>query len=327
MADEKNFDQEILKKIKEEKIVPKPKWQFLLKEYTVWGFGMLSLLIGGLAFSVIIFMFSYNDWGVYHQIDRSFGEFLLLTLPYFWVVILALFIMVLNYNIRHTKKGYRFSLPVITVATIFLSIVLGIVFYILGMGKAIDDVLGARMPFYEKVVNRQIDFWSQPENGRLAGMVTEVIDGGLVLYDLERNKWSVDSSEAIIIPMAEIVINRPIRMTGVIIEDSNFQADKIFTAEGPGRKFFESRRPLNMPGQINKKCNNENCPFASQSDMKIAPEMMSQFPGRPTSGLFSDAELLKNKALFSDLVKSEPRFLEYLQKIGISTSTLEELQK
>lgn len=321
MPEDKNFDQEILKKIKEEKITPKPKWQFLLKEYTVWGVGVFSLLIGALAFSVIIYMFINNDWGIYHEMDKSFLDFIVLTLPYFWLIFLGLFILLLNYNVRHTKKGYRYSLPIILMSSVTLSAALGVLFFEMGIGRGIDDILGERMPLYGKVINPSIDFWSQPEQGRLAGMVVEVFDDNIRIYDLQRHKWNVDSKDAEIMPMVEIRIGRPLRMTGNIIEDSNFKADKIFPAEGPGRKSFERGVPpmimLHMDEMM--KCEGDVCPFTPDPNLplEINPEFRD----------FFSQELLNNQDMFSSIIQNEPRFLEYLKKIQISTTTLDQLQK
>jgi len=42
--EDKNFNDNVLHKIKEEKISPKPRWQFLLKNILMWGLGVVSLI-------------------------------------------------------------------------------------------------------------------------------------------------------------------------------------------------------------------------------------------------------------------------------------------
>jgi len=91
---DKNISQKVLEAIKNQKIVPKPKWTFLLKENLMWAFGIASLIVGGLAFAVIIHMVRNNDWDVYQDISGGLLQFILLTLPYFWIVFLALFIFI-----------------------------------------------------------------------------------------------------------------------------------------------------------------------------------------------------------------------------------------
>jgi hypothetical protein len=66
------FGPKLLEKIKEEKIAPKPRWTFLLKESVVWGAGSLALIVGGLVTAVVIYFFRDNSLNVYQRMDGSF---------------------------------------------------------------------------------------------------------------------------------------------------------------------------------------------------------------------------------------------------------------
>ena len=81
---ENNIPNQVLEKIKN--IRPTPRWQFLLRDYSVWILGAVSLALGSLSFSVVLFMLANNDWDIYSEISNSFFKFLLITLPYFWLV-------------------------------------------------------------------------------------------------------------------------------------------------------------------------------------------------------------------------------------------------
>ena len=59
--EKENISKQVLEKIKDKKIKPKSKWEFLLKDYVWWFLGILALNIGGLAFSVIIYFLVNND--------------------------------------------------------------------------------------------------------------------------------------------------------------------------------------------------------------------------------------------------------------------------
>src|SRR3989344_8809285 len=99
----------IIETIKDEGLRPKPRWQFLLKNYVLWGLTLLAILIGSLSFAVIIYMFVNSDWEVYALVADNITAYVFLILPYFWILFLALFALVAYYNLRHTKNGYRFS--------------------------------------------------------------------------------------------------------------------------------------------------------------------------------------------------------------------------
>ena len=87
-----NLEQKIIDKIKTGSLSPKPRWHFLLKERLVWTIGLLALLVGAAAVSVMLYLANNNDWLVYEKAGRNFGAWLLLSLPYFWLVFLTLFL-------------------------------------------------------------------------------------------------------------------------------------------------------------------------------------------------------------------------------------------
>jgi hypothetical protein len=212
MTEDKKFGQSILDKIREKGLLPKPKWRFLFKNYVVWGFGFLSLLIGSMAMAVILYMFCYNDWGIHKELNQSFLSYVIISLPYFWLIFLGLFIFVVYYNFKHTKHGYRYGLPLILGGSVLASAAMGMLLFGVGLGEAIDDVLSRQTPFYEKIINHRIGMWETPENGRLAGMVLEKKDNRLLLiFALDKRVWQVDIENARIMAPEEPAAGRPIK--------------------------------------------------------------------------------------------------------------------
>ncbi|MCK4744488.1 hypothetical protein KAS41_00260 [Candidatus Parcubacteria bacterium] len=242
------FEQSLLKKIKNRKIAPKPKWIFVLKNYAIWGASFMFLIISSAAFSIIIYLLKNSDWGIYNQISNGLLEFILLTLPYFWLVFLAVSIFAIYYNIKHTKKGYRYSLLIIAVSVMAASAIFGALFFHAGLGSALDDIFGEKAPFYTKIFNRQIYFWSQPENGRLAGIVISAQNQDtFILLDLNKNEWIIYAKNAQIMPRADININKSIRIIGEKLSEKEFRAERILPVVS-GRGFF-------------KRQNKEHCDF------------------------------------------------------------------
>jgi hypothetical protein len=248
------FGPKLLEKIKEEKMSPKPRWQFLLQKYVVWGAGLLSLIIGGLATSVIIYFVNDNNSSIYQKMDGSWLKFIFLTLPYFWLIFLALFIFVFYYNLKHNGKGYRYPVLAMAAVSVFLSLFFGAIFFQLGAGRLIDDLIGEHLPLYSQVLNRQLVFWNAPDEGRLTGLVVlQTSNTEFILLDIDRQTWQVMAAPDQYFLPGIIIAGKPIRVIGVKTGDYIFQAQDVMPV-GPGRRFFHHfeddphfNRPIDLP--------------------------------------------------------------------------------
>lgn len=233
-----NLSEKIIAEIKGQGLAPLPRWRFIAKNWAIWLSGALALLIGAAAFSVIIYLFKYNTWDIYQESALSGAKFFLLTLPYFWLLFLSLFIFIAYYNLRHTKGAYRYRLYLIIIVPILASIVLGMIFFTVGWGKKIDGVLGRHAPFYSQVFNRQMIFWFNPEQGRLSGVVSGLsIDGqDFFLLDPAGETWHVFRDEDYVFP-SFVETGEAVNVLGELEGDKEFEASFIRPV-GPGRDFF-----------------------------------------------------------------------------------------
>ncbi len=253
MIKDNKFDSEILDTIKEKKIKPKSKLTFLLKDYVVWAFGFLSLIFGSIAVSLIIYLVKNNDWDVYTELSGSLLEFVLLTMPYFWIVFLLVFILVINYNIKHTKKGYKFSLPVILSSSMFASILLGTLFFNLGLGQALDDVLGEKVSFYDTIINPRMRIWNNPESGRLVGMIIEKVSKDeFKLLDRQEKEWLINIMNAKTPIEAEMECGCPVKLTGEMEKENYFIVEQVFIHNGPGRGMLKHHFDSHIPFDIER---------------------------------------------------------------------------
>ncbi len=246
----KDLGAKVLEKIKEKKLRPKPKWEFLLKNYIIWGFSFLSLIIGSLASSVIFYMLIKNDWDFYMDISSSMPRFIFATLPYFWILFLLIFVVVINYNLKHTKKGYRYKLHYIVVGSVVFSIILGGLFYNIGVGQAIDDKLSEKVPLYTKYLNRRVQMWTNPERGLLSGIIISInSDKNFIIKDFKERIWNITADGAYIAPMIKVEEGKKINMFGKMQEgiddELSFAAKKILPM-GPGKGQFKRLRDPRM---------------------------------------------------------------------------------
>ncbi len=307
------LQQQILAKIKDESLSPKPRWHFLLKERLVWTFGALALSVGAAAVSVMLYLAKSNEWFILADSDRGLAAWLLLSLPYFWLVFLALFLWLLSYNLKHTRSGYRYPTILIALAAILASVILGGAFFALGLGAKIDDILGRQAPLYDRVFNPHIDLWSRPEEGRLSGLVVALTgEEHFLLADRDRGEWRVNNNDNDDL----VVIGQPIRVVGKISGDREFTASKILIMK-PGRSFFKrlnddmipSSPRFDGPGKNGMGCFNGGPDYFS--------ELLNKYPDLKFS---FEKVLLAQKSQILENSKHDKSLLPALQSLNLSQS-------
>ena len=98
----KNLEEKIINLIKNKKIQPEPKWKFLIKNYSWWLAGIISIIIGSISSAVVFYMLFNNDWDIYQKTGSSLLSFILISLPYFWLICLIIFILLADYYLKNT---------------------------------------------------------------------------------------------------------------------------------------------------------------------------------------------------------------------------------
>lgn len=240
-----NLSNDVLKTIKDQKIKPTPKWQFLLKDYVIWGAGVVSVLVGAFAFAVVLYMVVNNDWDIYQYATNSLLGYIFSTLPYYWLLFLSIFIVIAYFNIRHTKKGYKYGLNMIIIISIGASIILGTVFYGLGLGQAIDNEFSKRVPIYKKFTQRNPQMWHKPGRGVIAGVVVWIGDEyNFKLKGLKGATWLVDSSSAWQESEQGVAVGDKIIVIGSEIIDNELKAKKILPWDRDKMEMMPS--PMNL---------------------------------------------------------------------------------
>jgi heme/copper-type cytochrome/quinol oxidase subunit 2 len=239
---EEKFTEEVIKKIKEEKISPKPRWLFFLKNNIIWIMGMLSVIFGAVSFSLIIYLFEAGETLTTGNFGGSFWEIFLTIIPIFWLFFLGLFIFLAYLNLRKTKKGYKYSTSMIFFSSIFISMILGTMLYMFGVGQKFDDLLGRRVHpfFYRNFMNPHINFWSNPEEGRLSGIISEIKnDNSVILVDADFKEWKVVFADNFLNINIRLKENMPVKFFGQKIGIDEFTVFEVLPI-GPGEEFFNN---------------------------------------------------------------------------------------
>ena len=210
----------IINQIDTEKIVPIPRWRFLVLRVVFWFFAILSIVIGGFAVSVISFLFSdYYRHGL-PVIPKDTTELLSL-IPYIWLAVFVLFIMVGRESIKHTKKGYQYRLYIIVLLSIFLSFIFGCVLNFVGIGQMTHEFLNENVPLYNYSTYDSRKAWNRPIIGRLAGVVVSVQDkNNFSVVDFSGHVWHVRLATSTS-SLFKLEANSTVRMIGILQPPSN----------------------------------------------------------------------------------------------------------
>lgn len=219
-----NVSQNILDKIKKEQIKPTPKWHFLLKKWLFWVFFVISIVIGSLAFGVMLRLLVHSDWDLAPMLCGSYWRCFFQNLPYFWLLFLLAFIGLAYYHFRHTTTGYRYKSFWIVGGSVVISMLIGFTFFTIGVARHTEEIAEKHLPYYDKMVKHRRDVWQQPEKGHLAGKVVEVKPRKfLMLIDFGKKKWEVTISKK----HPPIKQGMRIKVIGVQIGDGKFEAKEI----------------------------------------------------------------------------------------------------
>lgn len=237
---EEKFTTELISKIKEKHIVPKPRWSFIFKNYFLWTVGALSLIFGAISFSLIIYIFKSNENIVINNFGASWTEFLIASVPIFWLVFLATFIILFYLNLKRTNRAYRYSPLLILLIGLIASMILGSSFYLFGFSKKLDNMFCKNIhpSLYGRFMNPQIDFWSEPEEGRISGVISEIdLDRKILIIDKDGKEWIIYYQELPTKLRYNLEKGFPIKSFGKQLSENEFQAIQIMPMNH-GKEFF-----------------------------------------------------------------------------------------
>jgi hypothetical protein len=162
------------------------------------------------------------------------------TLPYLWIIIMALFVLLAYYNTRHSRKGYRYGTYGIIIGSVLASVIVGAIMYSFGFAPYVEKFIGERLPGYEKLMHSREEVWKNPEGGFIAGEVIEVFyeDDLFELKDLESKVWTIRPAGEYYLPIHSTIEEGVlVRIYGEKTDEELFEAYKVLPYQvGPGYK-------------------------------------------------------------------------------------------
>lgn len=208
----------VLEKIEQEHVAQVPRWRFALGEYAMWALWALSVCFGAVAFSVIIFFLMHAGYAPYEVTHDDLFHFFLEVMPYVWVIVFVLMALIAHYNLRHTKRGYKFAVWQLLLSSIVVSFMGGVVLHTAGMGFRVDSFVAQRIPFFPAFHTFEAELWQSPAQGRMIGHIvpqTEESDVA-VFMDAEGSTWKLDTRELNPVDLETLHTENAVRVVGMI---------------------------------------------------------------------------------------------------------------
>jgi hypothetical protein len=223
-------------KIKKQGIVPAPRWRYLLKKYGIWSIFFFIVLLSSISFSVAFDILRQLDWDLYRFAHQSAFLYVLSLLPYFWIIIIAIFLVLSFFDLRKTESGYRYSWLRMSLITIGIMIMAGFIFSSLGVGNKLNARILKDVPYYGQYMMTKETQWMQPEKGFLSGTLVTVHTDKLDIIDLDGHAWSIFlDEETLIKPSAVIKVGEMIKIIGSKKDVNGFHAVEIRPWMGQGK--------------------------------------------------------------------------------------------
>lgn len=256
----------VMDKISCDNVCPRSRWVFRSREAGVWALWIATILLGSLSVAVSVFVLQHHQYAIYEATHENFFTFAIEALPYLWLIVFGAMIVFGMYNLRHTKRGYRYPMWQITLSSMLFSLVGGALLNVFGFGYVVDHELGERLTMYQSQEKYEKALWQNPAEGRLVGKkVFETVDSSDVVFeDVQGGRWVLNTEDLNPKDIDMLDAGEMLRVVGV---QTDFEVKKFHSCatlpwmmkpETPGQEFkevkreFKERMRIIAAGQLKK---------------------------------------------------------------------------
>lgn len=152
-----NLEKEILEKIKRGEVKQKSRMFFMLKNISFWVLSVFFVLFGAVSFASILYKISGNFEIIIKTFSKDFDSLgaIVYAIPFFWFLLLFLFLYFAIENYKKTKLFYRVNMYIVILSAIILSFVLGLLMFHAGLAQKTEDFSEKYIPFYDRYLKIQ----------------------------------------------------------------------------------------------------------------------------------------------------------------------------
>lgn len=218
-----NISDKALNIINQKHLKPIPRWEFVAKNWGLWVGLFLCLILLIVGFGISIF-------GVIDNI----------IVPYLWLFIAVIFLVISYFLFEKTKGAYHFPKWQVFTAIVLIGLIIGTAFFKMGLASRLDNNLENNFPGYRRVVPMRIQAWSQPQSGYLSGTITKIIDtNNFELKDFSGKFWIIIGNNTLIRGRVTMAVGAEIKLIGSQTGDNAFTVGEIRPWTGMGQSMLK----------------------------------------------------------------------------------------
>ena len=199
----KDFKNDLIKKIKRENIKPISKSFFVAKNIFIYLFLIISVFIWAISLAITFWYLFEADWILSNRLWLMYIA--INFLPVFWVLFLIISIALSYFNFKNTSRWYKFYIWQIILVNIIFSIIFWAIFYITWFSQIIEDKIQNNLHNYREYIVwdkilRMKKIWQNEEKWLLLWKIITSIptkEGVTVikLKDTNNKIWEINISE------------------------------------------------------------------------------------------------------------------------------------
>ncbi len=216
----KTASTKVLAKISKENLKPRPSWHFYLARLFLYLIAILTLILGGLALSLVVYLLINQDWSPINS-QINWPRFFLF-IPYAWLLALALFYSLIYLNIRYFPRAYKYSASQLLAFVFLGSILMATFLSAADLPKNLHENFSQKSITYRRVFDSRLHPWQRPREGFLAGQVKQIKKDSIVINDLYGQLWELRGPN-----LVDLATSTNWRFIGQIEADNQFMVNQI----------------------------------------------------------------------------------------------------
>lgn len=227
--------QSVLSRIELESITPTARIRFTLSEWWIWLTWAGTVVFGSAALAIFGYVALSANYALYEATHTNFFTFVIAVMPYVWIILFACMTYVAVYELKKTKRGYRYSTQFILGSSVLCTVLGAMLLHGFGVGYLLDQKLGQQLSIYMSMEKMEQKMWQMPEDGRLTGrlLISTVTKGEsassvLNFKDNEGVVWRLGASELRPRDVALLQTGAQVRLLGTTTSAFTFHICGVF---------------------------------------------------------------------------------------------------